>query len=344
MEIPKTDVNTEEGSSDSSDVNGQGSSTEQQDVNKTDLKQAEEQQEEKGADEEAKSEDAEGSSAEGTGEEKTDDQQDSQQKVENAVFDKPEDEKLPFGKHPRFQELITEKNQARQQVEQLRPAAQANQALTSFMQQNGIQGQELQRALEYLRLRRIDPAAAFRVIKQDYDSLAMFAGERLPEDIQAEVAAGTLSPERAKEIAQARAQQQHSQFLQGSQQQQQQAQHEELIQGAVNVWAQNRLSLDPDFKPKAPGQRDGKWELVDMKLKAMRLSNPPRTPQDVLLMTEQAYKEANEFFASFAQRTGTRQRPSSQQTNTRTHSVIKTPADVIKAIMAGTKPNQVKYE
>ena len=203
MVLRAPDANTEGGSSESSDANRETSSAPQNDANneqaavdeivQQQMKQGQETSTET-PEEEVETQETETQQTETT----------TEQTAPPPLVDKEEDAQLEFHQHPRFQELIKEKNTAKQEAEQLRPQAQRAQILDSFCQQNGIQAQELENALQYLRLRRSNPEQAYQLVKRDYEQLAQYAGDILPPDLQAEVSAATISPERAREIARAR--------------------------------------------------------------------------------------------------------------------------------------------
>jgi hypothetical protein len=331
------DANTAATSSDAVDDKGQDSSTEQQ---------AEEQVDSM---EEAKPEvetTSEDTATEETEEETSEEQTEEVQKEQEvpAVLDKPEDEKLPFHKEPRFQELIKEKNTYKQELDSIKPQAARAKVLDDFVTTNNIQPQQVQEAFEYLRLLNSDPLKAYAMLKPTYDKLALMSGDRLPDDLQAEVAAGTLSVERAKQLAQTQAQQQYQQWRGASSQQIQAVQHEQAIQGSINAWAQAAQAKDPDFKPATVGAVDGKWEYVDMKLRSLRQANPPRNSQEAVVLVEKAYAEANKFFGSFKQKQLTKKPGLKSQTSqSNASAVVKNPEDVVRAIMSGKRPHQLKY-
>ena len=259
-------------------------------------------------------------------------------------LDKPEDEKLPFHKEPRFQELVKEKNDYKQQLEAVKPQVERVKVLDSYIAQHNIQPAQLQSALEYLRLLNSNPAEAYKMLKPTYEQLSQFTGDILPEDLQDRVAAGTLDAELAKEIAQSRG----SKQWQSAQQQMQgatQLQRAEMaIQGSIDAWASATMAKDPDLKPKAQGAVDGKWEYVDMKLRSLRQQNPPKTPQEAITLTEQAYAEANKFFGTHrVQRQVVKKSIQSNNNSQNASAVVKSAEDVTRAILAGKRPHQLKY-
>jgi hypothetical protein len=281
-----------------------------------------------------------------TGDEQTDDQQDSQsqqddkaQEDANVVLDKPEDKDLPFHKEPRFQELVTQKNEARQQLEAVKPLVAQAQALQGFLAEHNIPPQEFQAALTYLQLKRTDPAKAYQQLKVDYDALAMMNGETLPADLQVEVAAATMSPERAKEIARLRGQTQYQSWQQQNGQMNQQQQQIQMIQAASSQWTQNKQIADPDLKPGS-----NLWQLVQDKINAQ----PPfRSPQEAYAGSEKAYTDAKAFLAKLQPRLVVPSRRVNQHRNSSANDevVVKTAEDVTKLFIAngGRRPSRIKY-
>ena len=340
------DANDGGDSSTTPDANGTDSST----VQDTDAKENDQQVEEKVEEAETseQAEQSEESSTEETTEQKTEEEgketKSEEQEEAKPVIDKVGDEKLDFSSHPRFAELVTEKNRYKDELASVKPQAERMAALDSFVTQNGITGPELQNALQYLQLKRSDPAKAFALIKQDYELLAQYNGEVLPPDLQAEVAAGTLSPERAKQIVQAEARQRHQEFVQRTQGMNQQQQQVAVVQGAINAWDSAKRAVDPDFHPKAAGQPDGIYELVDVKLAHARVKNPPQTAAQAQAQVEQVYTEVKQLFAGF-RRAPVTKKPLRQSTGSPANSsaVVKTAEDVMRAIQAGKKPHQMKY-
>lgn len=256
-----------------------------------------------------------------------------------VLVDRKEDEQLPFHKHERFQELVAEKNQARQELEQLRPQAQRITALDSFMQQNGIQPAQLQRALEYLRYVNSDPEKAASLIEQDYQQLAAATGRILPADLQEKVAAGVLDPEIAKEVARGRGQ---KSFQERQGQWTNEFQSMQLVQavdGTINQWAQMKAQTDPDLKPGTV-----KWKNLDRAIKVERASNPAMTAQQAIVITEKLYKEVSEELASLAPRKPvTKQKPREAASVASASATIKSAEDVTRAIIRGQRPHQMRY-
>lgn len=339
MVLYAPDANTGADSSDASDANNEGSSSSQA---------GEEQQQGEGeADSHAEVADSGESADAATGDEQqADDQQDGQQgegegdaEGEAEVpLDKPEDAKLDFHKHERFQELIREKNEYKTQAEANKPLAERARMLDQYCQQNGISEQQIARALEYYRLLNNEPMKAYEMLRQDYQRLAMYAGDVLPDDLQAEVAAGTLSSERAKELAQARAQQQHQGWQSQSQEVSRQQQLIQAVDATINIWADAKMKQDPDLKPGS-----NLWKYLDSRIKNERVVAPGMSPQQANEMVDKLYKEAKEVFKPSARPPVKRTPKSFGSNNNNAGVLVKSPEDVARAIMRGVKPHQLKY-
>jgi hypothetical protein len=332
------DANTETDSSTASDESAE-SSTEQQ----SEQEQSTESEESGGEQTDAKETDTEGTGEE----EQTDDQQNGQEGqeeeqhedvVENPVTDKEGDDKLPFHKHKRFQEVISEKNDLKQRVDSAKPLVDQATALNSFMRDNNIPLQDLQTHLQFMQTVRKNPSEAFKIIKPIYEQLAMLSGELISPELQAEVAAGTLSQERAQQIARSEATQRFSQWQQQQGQYGQAQQVQQIVSESINLWTRTKQTAEPDLKVGTP-----LWEQVNLRLAAMPQF---RSADEAMQGCEKAFTEAKAFLGRFAPRTnGTNKRPplSRQTANGNNNLVLKTDKDVINAIRAGIKPNQVRY-
>lgn len=261
-----------------------------------------------------------------------------------VVTDKPEDTKLEFHKHPRFQELVTEKNAAKTEVDNLRPQAERSRILDSYLSTNGITGQDLTRALEYLRLYKTDPDKAYELMRPEWEALQTIRGERLPPDLEAQVASG-MDATTARELARLRVQSQRQQ--QFSQQNETVAaqQHELMINSSFNAWDTMKRGMDPDFKPKAGATApDGKWELVSTKLLSLRQEHPPRSTMEAQQLAQQAYDSVSKTLSQFAPKKQVTRRPiGSQNSSQNSNVVVKTAEDVVKALLSGKRPHELKY-
>lgn len=335
------DANTDSTSSTESADNQAATATAEQSEQQTDESTGDTEESTEG--EESTEETQETTDTEATETETQEEQTTSQQQT-TTELDKPEDAKLPFHQHPRFNEVIQEKNRYKQEVEQVKPLVEQSNALNTFMRDNHISTQEFQNALQYLAALRTNPAEAFKMLQPTYDQLAMLNGDRLPADLQAKVAATTLSEEDAREIAKARAQQTYTQWQQQRNQQAGQQSQAELVQQTMGQWTSTKQTQDPDLKQGSP-----LWEQTQLRINAMPVF---KSPQEAWAGAEKAYGEAKKFLSGLQPRSvsSSKRPPQSQATNNgngyqvdTSKSVDEQAKQVARLIGKGARPSQIRY-
>lgn len=273
------------------------------------------------------------------------DPEDEPQDSAPVLTDKDTDTELPFHKHTRFQELVREKNEARTQLESLRPQAERIEILDSYLNTHGIQPAEFTQALNYLRLVRSNPTEALSLMRPTYELLMQMNGEKLPTDLEAKVASGVLEPEVARELARSRATNQRQNQTTVNNEQVAAQQHEMLINSGFSAWDTMKRGIDPGFRPKpTPANPDGKWEMVNAKLLQLRMERPPRNTREAQQLCQDAYDHVTKALAQFAPRKTVTKKPvGSSRSNNNSNAVIRTPEDAVKAILAGKRPNELRY-
>lgn len=160
----------------------------------------------------------------------------------------------------RFAFLTRQNNDRRDKLKAVEPIVQRDRQLQGFLEQHGIQTGEFQWLMQGSALVKTDPARAMAHFKPLFDELLAHVGEVLPQDLAAEVEAGTISQARAKELAAARnakhvadanAQRVVEQHTTAeAQAAQAQAIHE--IGVAITGWENQWKGSDPDFAAKQP--------------------------------------------------------------------------------------------
>lgn len=222
---------------------------------------------------------------------------------------KDEDSKLPFHDHPRWKEVLGQRNEYEQQVQRLKPLAEQQQSIVDYCTKSGVSGEEFQQALEIAALLKSDPQGALEKLTPIVTGLKVLGGESLPKDleeefvqIQTELADGTISEatakryeQRLRETAKLRAQQ----LFKGEQgKQAEQRQREQMVLNAttaVNEWQEAKMKSDPDYRPKAKDTDPlGKFELVDREFNyltnaALQKGQNILNPKLVTQIAEQAY-------------------------------------------------------
>ena len=119
--------------------------------------------------------------------------------------------------------------------------------------------------MEVQALLNTNPAEALKRLLPIVQELQGFTGDRLPADLQKEVDAGDMKFERAKELAQLRAQNKFGQVnAQRTQQQleaQQLAEVKRQYSTASGEWERTKRATDPNYQPKkSENAPDGMWE------------------------------------------------------------------------------------
>lgn len=225
------------------------------------------------------------------------------------------DANLPFGKHPRWKQVIGENRELRQFRETASPRLQEYDRIVGFMHQNDIAPEEMQGLYVLGAMLKNDPAQALKTLREMIAPLEAFVGDKLPDDLALEVEEGSLPVERAREIARSRSE---SSFREEREKREgeraaQMQQHEMsvLLQtqaNAVTAWEKQVASSDPDY----PLMQ----ELVVMELSRLQKASPARDVNGAIAHAESAYRTIKAKFRSAMQRDRTElpRGPSSRDT------------------------------
>lgn len=218
----------------------------------------------------------------------------------DSADDEPSDENLPFGKHPRFKQLISERNEYRNMAEEYQPHAEEFQKIEHFMQRNQLSNEEVAQGFQIMALMKHNPFAAREQLIQHLQVLDQVTGNAgLPPDLRQEVEQGYITEARAQEIARLRAtgqfQQQRTEFEQAQYQrqlqQEQQARAMEAQKTALNDWESKMASRDPDY--------DSMKEWVAKELQLLAMRERPQTPEDAVRLAKTAYDNVKQGFRRF---------------------------------------------
>lgn len=190
---------------------------------------------------------------------------------------------VPFHKHPRFQQLLRQRNSFKQDAE-------SHRQVQSFIENNGLSNEEVADGLVIMGLMKHSPVEAWKRLKPTIQNLLIAAGEVLPDDLRAMVEAGQMDSAAALEVSRARAgvssMQVHQDFQQQRMQRQQHTQASQALAESANGWEDRRRRNDPNFEAKlVPLQK----EILFLQ----RTEGMPNTPQGVVAQLEKAYKNVN---------------------------------------------------
>lgn len=212
---------------------------------------------------------------------------DDEEETEATGAEDDEDfSKVPFAAHPRFQELLAQRREFKGDALEYRK-------IRTFLDESGVSGQEAGEALQVAALAKTNPVECFTRLKPWLKSLAIAAGEILPDDLAARVQKGDLALDTAFEISRANAKtasvaaQQAWAQKRGETQQSQQ--HRAGLQGAAADWEKGRKLRDPNFAKKLPLMRK---ELVWLQ----KVDGMPSTPEGVKAQLKKAYDNVGAVF------------------------------------------------
>lgn len=208
--------------------------------------------------------------------------------TEQTTGEQPEDfSKLPFNKHPRFRELVKEKNTYKTQVAEYEADAKQYREIQGFMQANGLTAEEVAQSLEMLaKVKTGDPATAYELMQERMEALAVAAGKKLPTELEEKVEQGYIDRETAQELYQRQVDAERKAQVASTQLERQSAQDQQAqvhaMASAVAAWEQSTKATDPDFDLKA--------ELVKDRVRAhVAQHGMPKTTDAALKMSKDAY-------------------------------------------------------
>lgn len=254
-----------------------------------------------------------------------------------AEKDAEEDAKVPFHKHPRWQQKLEKERQLvakvadlEQRYEPVSRKAEQLDAIGSFMRENELTSSEMTEGIQIMALMKKSPAEALAALMPKIELLELAAGKRLPSDIQEQVDAGEVSPSAAKELVQTRmlAQTRESEAA-AARQQLESAQVSTTVtqfRAAADAFERDTAARDPDYQHK-------KSFVVD-RFRVLAQQNPPATAEDVTALSRKAYEDVNTQMRAFVKPTATAPSAKSDQSSTRSASTPTSILDIVKQNIA----------
>ncbi len=203
-----------------------------------------------------------------------------------------DDSKLPFHKHPRFKELVQQRNEAKEDADKFN-------VMQNYLADNNLSGEEAAIGLDIMAKMKSDPMAALTALKPYVERLSQEAGIIMPQDIQTRVDDGYLDEDAGKELARSRAeavrQKQQNELLMQQQHTQAHREHIDYLASVVHEWEENAEANDPDY--------DLKRDLVDARVQALRWElgsdgkqYTAQTPEEVRELAQTAYNQVTENY------------------------------------------------
>ena len=217
-----------------------------------------------------------------------------------------DDKLLPFHDHPRFRELIAERNDLKTKLETAGEAEEAIVRVEGVLRDQNLSVDEFNRTLVLAGLVKNDPVKALEAIEPLYNKLREVTGGVLPDDIKQQVEQGYMTPEAGLQLAQAKAQARAAEFREQTQsqrstQEREQTQQRQLVDGvsqAATDWENEWKANDPDYSVKAPRV------LERIELKVLK-GEFPADPEKAREMCETTKKEVEAELRAFLPKKGT---------------------------------------
>ena len=208
---------------------------------------------------------------------------------QRARSKEPDDENfsdVPFNKHPRFQEILRQRNT-------YKTDAVRYQNVQNFIDSNGLGPEEAAELLTIGGLMKVNPVEAWKRIEPAVKRLLIAAGEVIPDDLRGLIQQQKMTPEAALEVSRARAATQsvtvQRSFDQQMAERREQTTQVNLRRDAATAWERDRRARDPNF--------DAKLEVIGKEvLWLQRQEGIPPTPQGVQDQLRRAYESVNKGF------------------------------------------------
>jgi hypothetical protein len=203
-----------------------------------------------------------------------------------------------FHKHPAWQRLKKERDEARSSVDQYRQDSEDFGAITGFMGEHNIAPEEVAETLHWLAMRNADPVGFGMKIVELANQFQESMGLILPKELQDRVEAGELTEEDAKAIARSKAEatlyknRSEQQLTQERSQRDMQSRKAlgQQMANTVNNWEKQIQTRDPDYQAKR--------RLVQSEIRAyIQQYGMPRDTAGALKYAETAYKAVTEHLA-----------------------------------------------
>ena len=193
-------------------------------------------------------------------------------------------EDVPFNKHPRFKQLIEERNEYKyghQQFEQI----------SNYLRENSLSAEEAADGFRIMALMKSKPEEAVIALQPYLQQLALATGQTLPDDIRSKVDDGYMDEETGRELAQVRAEKARQEAINDrlvSERDQAQGVNQlNILADAVTNWEERTRSSDPDYDLKADEIDDRVRVLVSER-------GRPQTVDSAIELAKEAYAEVNE--------------------------------------------------
>jgi len=204
-------------------------------------------------------------------------------------------ENMPFGKHPRFRQVLKHTRDLEERLKGFEAREQefgakekVVQDFESFrtaVQEADLSSEDVAQAFLIASLIKSDPGKALELITPIVENLTVLTGNRLPADLQAKVDQGLIDEDTALHVSRERANLQlatkQSERTVERTVQSQQSNHINAVRTAVITWEDQWKQSDPDYPKKQPFVEAEVRQMIAMK-------GAPRSPEEAVQMSKDA--------------------------------------------------------
>lgn len=213
---------------------------------------------------------------------------------------------VPFNQHPRWKQILTQRNEARENAKLFKQDADQYQKVQTFIDDHGLSAEEAADGLVIFAMAKTDPVGAWEAAKPWFQKLVVAAGVVLPSDIEQMVDAGQMSREAAAEVSKARAQvasvQAKQQWEAQRDARRQTTEAQTALTSTVIDWQKDREKKDPNFGAKLqPLMREVAYLHAT--------EGKPKTAAETKAQLDKAYKAVNASLPAAVAKPAPAQRP-----------------------------------
>lgn len=195
----------------------------------------------------------------------------------------------------RFEQLLSQRDEARTTLSALQPEIDQHRQLQGYLKQHQLAPDDVNMLLGVgAALRRGDYQAFLNGVTPYVMAAQEAIGLRLAPDMQKQVDEGLITEETAREVTRTRFRANQSEERLRTETttraQEDQGRALEAVRSAVSTWEEGIRGRDPDYSLKAVAIRRFSQALLQER-------GAPTTPQQAVALVEEAYREATEQFA-----------------------------------------------
>lgn len=204
-------------------------------------------------------------------------------------------------KNPRFQEVIAERDNARNELKGYEP-------IKEIIDKSGLSNEDfaatMQLGADYNRVMsgEKDPIELLNLLVPIVQNLQSVAGFILPGDLQRAVQEGQISKEYAHDLAKQRtasamAKNKTDRLIEAQKAEEQQRQNQQIentrqsVHKATNDWESKQKSIDPDYEQK----RQLVYNHISAVIAQKTLAGQRVSPQEAIQICDASYNKVNEY-------------------------------------------------